>query len=162
MHRWKRTVVAILFAVALGTLIAYPAAAAEQQTVPFTFTLTPAQCPDLASTVSGTGEYFIRTNMRVDADGVIHINQNTTANGTATDTEGNIYRFTYHNNQRITIPPDGFPFAVNVNDHFNLVGAGNAQSVRVGFTVRLTFSAPGEEPTVEVISFRGLLPCDPI
>jgi hypothetical protein len=162
MHRWNRTIVLILFAIALGASVAYPAAAAEQQTVPVTFTLTPAQCPDLTSTVSGAGEYFIRTNTRVDADGVTHINQNTTANGTATDTEGNTYRFTYHNNQRITIPSGGFPFTVNVNDHFNLVGAGNAQSIHVGFTLRLTFSAPGEEPTVEVISFRGFLPCDPI
>ena len=56
----------------------------------------------------------------------------------------------------------GFPFFIDITDHFNVVGAGNAGNLHVGFTIRLTFAAPGEEPTVEEISVRGSPPCDPI
>jgi hypothetical protein len=138
------------------------AAAAEFQTIPYVFVLTPDQCPDLGTTVTGSGEWFFRTNTRTDQDGVTHIVQNVTTGGTATDSEGNTYRFNYHNNQQVTIPPGEFPVLVNITDHFNLVGAGNAQSLHVGFTIRLTFAAPGEEPSVEEISVRGFPPCDPI
>ena len=162
MARMRTSCAALAVAIALVAAAVWPAAAAEFQTVPYAFTLTPEQCPALTSTITGSGEYFVRTTTRVDKNGVTHINQNNVTNGTATDAEGTTYRFTYHNNQRVTIPPGGFPQQVNVTDHFNLVGAGGAQSLHVGFTIRLTFAAPGEEPSVEEVSVRGNPSCDPI
>jgi hypothetical protein len=155
---------ALVLVTLLGLQLALVAStsAAVHSVVPYSFTLTPEQCPDLDTTISGSGEYFIRTNTRVDKNGVTHINENNTTNGTATDTEGNTYRYNYHNNSRVTIPPGEFPFTIMVTDHFNLVGAGNAQSLHVGFNIFLTFSAPGEPPTVEEISVRGMPECDPI
>jgi hypothetical protein len=157
----KLTLVLVVLSV-LSLALPSSVSAAEHQTVPFAFTLTPAQCPDLATTVSGSGTYFVRTTTRVDKQGVTHIVQNNVTNGTATDAEGNTYRFNYHNNQQITIPPGEFPTTINISDHFNLVGAGGLNDLHVGFTIRLTFAAEGEEPTVEEISVRGNPACDPI
>jgi hypothetical protein len=167
MRAFARPRLAALGLLALAVLLAQAAVptaarAAEHQVVPYTFTLTPEQCPELQTTISGAGEYFVRTTTRVDKDGVTHINQNNVTNGTATDAEGNTYRYTYHNNQRIAIPPGEFPTTVAITDHFNLVGAGGANQLHVGFTIRLTFAAPGEEPTVEEVSVRGNPACDPI
>jgi hypothetical protein len=153
---------ALFVVVALLAVVARPALAAEQQTVPYTFVLTPDQCPDLGTTISGSGAWFFRTNTRIDKDGVTHIVQNVTTSGTATDSEGNTYRFNYHNNSQVTIPPGEYPQYVNVTDHFNLVGAGSAESLHVGFNIRLVFTAPNQEPSVEEISVRGFPPCDPI
>jgi hypothetical protein len=162
MSHMRLALAVVLAALGLAQFLGTPAIAAELTHETFTFTLSPDQCPDLESTVTGDVDLFIRTNERTDRDGTVHIVATSNASGVAVDEEGNTYHFNYHNHANVTIAPDEFPQQVNISDHFNLVGDGNGQSLHVGFNVRLTFLAPGEEPLVEVIQERGSpMLCDP-
>ena len=142
--------------VALPLVVVTPATAkADQTRTPVSFTLTPA-CPNLSVTVVGEGESFTVTNHRIDADGVDHVQVNSLATGSATDSEGAKYSFNYHNHATFEIPPGGFPFSVTTTDHFNLVGKGKANQIHVGFVVRLTITGPNDPPIVErQVNMRG-------
>ncbi len=148
--------------------LALPAAAApagsgpNQTIVPVTFTLTPAQCPELQTTVTGSGAYFTVTNTRTDAAGVTHLEVNQLATGTATDTQGGTYHFNYHNHSNVTIPPGGFPVQIRQNDHFNLQGTGSASGLHVGFLALVTFAGPDQPPAFVYLRTRGTPACDPI
>lgn len=61
-------------------------------------------------TVSGSGESFAVVNSRVDQNGNTIIEQNTLVTGTATDSNGAIYGFNYHNHASLQIPLNGFPY----------------------------------------------------
>jgi hypothetical protein len=162
MKLWRimASMIITMFLVALG--YSGPVAAAELTHETFTFTLSPDQCPELQTTVTGDVDLFIRTNERTDKNGTVHLVVTSNASGVATDDAGNTYHFNYHNHVNVTIPPGEFPQQVDITDHFNLVGDGNGQSLHVGFNVRLTFLGPDEEPIVEVIHERGSpMLCDP-
>jgi hypothetical protein len=126
-----------------------------QTRAPIAFTLT--GCPNLPSglTVSGSGDDFLLVNSRVDADGVTHIERNDLATGTATDSNGASYGFSYHNHSNITIPPGGFPWSFTTTDHFNLVGNGQANQMQVHFVARVTFPSPSDPPQIEFVNSRG-------
>ena len=151
-----------LLSMTLQLALAASASAAELSRTPVEFVLTPEQCPDVETTITGAGMYFLRHNERIDKNGVTHINDNLSAKGTAVGENGVVYHFNYHNNARVTIPPQGFPFTIRQTDHFNLVGAGNAGNMQVGFNVIVTFLAPGEDPIIEEISVHGNPACDVI
>lgn len=162
-HGWLAAVAALLLlATAVQVITAPSAEAVRFERVPVSFVLTPEQCPDLVSTISGEGEYFIRTKERTDKNGVTHIFSSVTARGTATDEAGNEYTFNYHNNVTSTIPPEEFPLVEHVTDHFNLVGRGGLNRIHVNFSIIATFPAEGEEPIIEEISVGGNPACDPI
>jgi hypothetical protein len=130
-------------------------AKADHTRTPVSFTLTPA-CPNLSVTVMGEGEMFTVTNHRIDANGVDHVQINSLATGSATDSEGKNYGFNYSNHATMEIPPGGFPFSVTTTDHFNLVGEGKANQIHVGFVVRLTITGPNDPPIVErLVNMRG-------
>ena len=147
---------ALGIALAILPLVMVRSALAEatQVRTPVTFTLTPA-CPNLQVTVVGNGEIFTVTNHRIDQNGVDHIEVNTLATGSATDSEGATYGFNYHNHASFEVPPGGFPFSVTTTDHFNLEGKGKANQVHVGFVARLTFTSPSDPPIVEIVNLRG-------
>jgi hypothetical protein len=129
---------------------------------PYSFTLTPAQCPELPAAISDEDEYFVRIKERTDRNGVIHTTINVTASGTATDADGNTYRYSYLNRHDVTTQPGGFPSVEVITDHFALAGRRGAVRLRVDFVLRLTFAAEGESPTEEWLSLRGNPNCDPI
>jgi hypothetical protein len=139
-----------------------PASAAPQVRVPISFTLT--GCPDLPGlTVQGSGEDFLVINVRVDQNGVTHVEQNDLVTGTATDSDGGTYLFNYHNHSSVDIPADGFPFQVTTTDHFNLNGQGRANQMHVGFVANATFPSPSDPPIIEFVNVRGdPFLCDPI
>jgi hypothetical protein len=154
----RMTVLAVLaITLAILPLVVVPSALAEatQTRTPVTFTLTPA-CPNLQVTVVGTGESFTVTNHRIDRNGVDHIDVNTLALGSATDSDGATYSFNYHNHASLEVPAGGFPFSVTTTDHFNLEGKGRANQVHVGFVARITFTSPSDPPIVErLLNMRG-------
>jgi hypothetical protein len=164
VHQSRCALLAITVAVLAVVQVALAplAAAAALQRVPVAFVLTPADCPDIQTTITGSGEYFFRTNERTDKDGVTHIVVNVSANGTAVDEAGNTYRFNYHNNQQVTVQPGGFPMQVDFSDHFNLIAGGTAGNVHAGFVVRLTFSAPDQLSAEVIVNERGTPSCDVI
>ncbi len=155
------TLVALL-ALALPAGAAPAGAGPNQTIVPVTFTLTPAQCPQLQTTVTGSGEMVVVTNTRTDAAGVTHTQVSQLVRGTATDAQGGVYRFIYHNHGTITAPPGGFPMQIRMTDMFNLHGTGSASGLRVGFVWILSFAGPDQEPTITPINIRGNPACDPI
>jgi len=142
-------------------LLTVPALAEVTQTrIPITFTLTPEVCPNLQVTVEGSGELFVVMTEQTNPNGVTRIINNL-ATGTATDNEGATYVFNYHLHDNVRIPPEGFPITVVENDHFNLVGKGQANHLQVGFVVRVVVWAP-DQFAVEFVNQHGLLACDPI
>jgi hypothetical protein len=162
---------ALLGVLGMAAMAAQPAVlvAADSTTnlhrvVPFTFTMTPADCPLIPVTVSGSGNYDIVTNEQTAADGTTRLVINSLAKGTAIDVLGNTYHFNYHQHANRTIPPSGYPRQEFTNDHFNLLGSGPDGGLHAGFVVYLTFTAPGQPPIVDftVNSRGGGNPCDPI
>ena len=123
---------AVLTVLAIALLAEAPSAFAQATQVrsPIAFTLS--GCPNLAAglTIQGSGESFMVVNSRTGQDGLIHIEQNTLITGTAKDSDGAEYSFNYHSHASFTIPPTGFPFTLEGNDHFNLVGNGKALNRR--------------------------------
>jgi hypothetical protein len=150
---------------AIGLLLVAVPAAVGQATLtrmPVSFTLTPS-CPSLRVTVTGTGEGFVVTNHRIDTNAIDHINTNTLVTGTATDSEGAVYTFNYHQHTRAEVPAAGFPFTLEGTDHFNLIGKGKANQLHVGFVARAAFTSPSAPPVIEFVNMRGEpLLCDPI
>jgi hypothetical protein len=162
---YARQAVAFVVALAGVALSPVPPAAAAATTTtqtqaPVSFTITPSQCPQVRSTVTGTGEHLTITNTRTDQDGTTHVVVNDLVTGTATDTAGGSYRFVYHNHSTATMAP-GAPVQMLMNDSFILNGSGSASGIHVGFVFRLTFAAPGQPPTIEPVNIRGN-PVDPV
>jgi hypothetical protein len=152
----------------LAAVIAQPAALAdttthERQVVPYSFTWTPANCPLLAVPISGSGNYTNEVNTQTAADGSMHVIIDSLADGIATDTLGNTYRYNYHQHIGRDLPPGGYPREVLVNDHFNLQGSGPDGGLHAGFVYRVTFPAADQPPVIAVVNSRGGGdPCDPI
>lgn len=142
---------------------AAPASAAvEIQRVPYSFSYGPETCPALDTTISDTGEYLIRITDRTDSKGVNHRVENATARGTATDADGNSYRYSYRNIAKITSQPGGFPSVARVFDSFTMSGRGGRNNVRVSWVANVTFPSEGAEPIFEFVSTNGNPACDPI
>lgn len=151
--------------------VAIPSASAETSRDRFTVDFTipfGAPCADLppgVTSVSGTANFFVVTTVRADSSGLLHVNQNQFASGTATDNEGGTYSFSYANHASYTIPPGDFPQRVRMSDHFNLNGKGKAAHMQVGFVIVGTIEGP-DDPFpwhTEAISVRGdAFNCDPI
>ena len=167
--RSSRPVISAVLLVLLLLSLAPAAFAAQPTEFPVEFTIDPANCSDIESTVTGTGTWREVTNTRVGKDGLTYVVYTATAQGTAVDEEGTTYRFTYANHQMYAVPEDGSPFEVRMTDQFNLVAAGGANQIHVGFVAILTVTAPGDfgSASFEFINQRGyegpgFPPCDPI
>jgi hypothetical protein len=125
---------------------------------PLEFTLAAGVCPDLPAdlTVAFTGVVRGHVHVSVDAAGVIHVNWPDTIYGTAIDSDGNDYRFDYHN--VAVIRDAGFPIEITITDHFNLVGNGPANQLHTVVVLRLVISGEGEEEVV--FNAHGAPECD--
>jgi hypothetical protein len=134
-----------------------------QARAPIAFTLTGCTNLPAGLTVFGSGDDFLVINSRVDADGVSYLERNDLVTGTATDSNGAGYKFSYHNHSNITVPAGGFPWSFTTTDHFNLVGNGRADQMQVHFVARVTFPSPSDPPLIEFVNSRGNpFFCDPI
>ena len=163
----KRVVLAAVLVIGitlptLSAVVSSTSAQATQVRVPISFTLTPGQCPKLKVTVVGNGEFFSVINSRINRNGIVHIEESDLATGTAVDSEGATYIFNYHNHSSFEIPQTGFPFTIEGEDHFNLVGNGKANQLHTEFVARATFYSPTDF-TIEFVNVHGNpFQCDPI
>ena len=135
-------------------------------TGPASFTIPADQCPLLPAGVSieGSGESVAIVNSRTLADGSTVVRINNLIKGTATDSNGGVHQFVYHNSSTQTILPSGFT-TISMNDTFQLTGPGPHYSV--GFNWRWTFTGdlvfPPEDDFVNLHGDVDLiLACDPL
>ena len=167
----RRLTIHVLLALMLlvGVSPATAAPAANHQVIIDTagFTIAADQCPLLPAGVSlsGSGERKTIINTRTQADGTTVIRTNDLAKGVATDSNGGVHKFVYHNSSTLTIPPSG-DLSISMNDIFTLSGPGPHYSV--GFNWRWTFPGPDLvfPPEDNFVNLHGdvdlILACDPL
>jgi len=129
--------VLMLFAGA-SSAAAAPAADHQVVTGSVSFTIPADQCPQLPAGVSvdGTGERLTIINTNTMADGTTEIRTNDLVKGVATDSNGGVHKFVYHNSSTLTIPTSG-DYSISMNDTFDLSGPG--PHYNVSFNWRWTF-----------------------
>jgi hypothetical protein len=165
-QRRRLTVIAVsVIALAVPALVFVPTASAAvtQVRLPISFTLS--GCPSLPAglVVSGSGDGLLIVNVRVDKNGVTHVEESDLVTGTATDSDGGTYVFNYHNYSSTDIAAGGFPVQVTTTDHFNLNGSGKANQLQAGFVASVTLTSPSDPPIFEFVNVRGNpFFCDPI
>ena len=159
----------ILLSVTLGvmSIVGIGAVSADttthaQYTGSFPFTLYGAggpspSCPMLPSglIINGNVNYFNVVNQRVDANGVTYLTVNSSELGSATDNNGATYEVNYHNHFSETMPPSGYPLTFFFNDHFNVVGNGQASQLRVHVVLRAVFLSPSDPGTFTFVNLHG-------
>lgn len=155
----------------IALVTALPAGASPLiETFPVSFTLSSAQCSNLASgtTLTGSGGGKSITIERTNASGVTTVINATHAHGTATDQDGNVYVFDYSNEFRVSntvASPDVFTGLMT--DHFSNSGSGPAK-LNNGFVASITLT-PTSVSVVPIsshgdpLSFPdGAAHCDPL
>lgn len=167
----RRLRVHVLLALILFVGVSPVAAASptvhEVVTGPVGFFIPADQCPLLPAGVSveGSGESVAIINTRTLKDGNTVVRINNLIKGTATDSNGGVHKFLYHNSSTQTIQPDGFT-AISMNDSFVLSGPGPHYSV--GFNWRWTFTGPDLvfPPVDNFVNLHGevdlVVKCDPL
>ncbi len=132
-----------------------------------TFTIPADQCPELPAglSIDGSGERHMVVNTHTMADGTTEVRINDLVTGVATDSNGGVHKFVYHNSSTQSILPSGFT-AISMNDSFELTGPGPHYSV--SFNWRWTFTGPNLvfPPVDNFVNLHGdvdlVLACDPI
>ena len=121
---------------------------------PVTFTLPAGPLCGLTTEVTGTGEFH--TVIRVQSkSGVQTVVMNLSAHGTASGADGSQYVFNYANLQEVDAD------VIDIVDHFNLVGQGKTQDLKV--YLRGTFQAtPPFDPIGNPVIRGPSIACDPI
>ena len=155
----------------IAVAFAIPAGASPLiETFPVSFTLSSAQCSNLAAgtTLTGSGVAKSITTERTNASGVTTVINATHAHGTSTDQAGNAYVFDYSNEFRVSntvASPD--VLSGLMTDHFSNSGSGPAK-LNNGFVANVTFT-PTSFSVVPISSFGdplsfpdGAAHCDPL
>ena len=157
---------ALMLFVGVSPAVAAPAADHQVISGPVGFSIPANQCPELPAglSVDGSGQRHMIINTHTKADGSTEIRTNDLVKGIATDSNGGVHKFVYHNSSTLTIPPSG-DYSISMSDSFELTGPGPHYSV--GFNWRWTFpSLDLLWPPVdnwEQISTRGdIFKCDPL
>jgi hypothetical protein len=139
------------------------AAAADRTTFPVAFTLPGGTC-GLTTTVTGTGVLQVVTRVSETRAGGLRIAFHESAHGTATGADGSQYRFSYVANYKVidVDDPTTLPITIDVVDHFNLLGRGQAPDVKV--FLKGLFLYDGTLPLTPIGDpvIRGGLECDPL
>lgn len=134
---------------------------------PVSWTLTPAQCSSIDATISGVGKRLEVDTTRTLADGTKESIASAFVTGTATDTKGGNYYFTYTNQDRHLVPQGGKPVQVYMIDTFDLNGSGD-NSLNLAFDWTWTYRAPAEQEWPPVHNWHQIqtvgdpLHCDPL
>ena len=144
MSVFRRLIVRILPAFVLFIGVSpVAAAAADHQVISeaISFTIPADQCPELPAGVSvwGSGERMMIINTHTKADGTTEIRVNDLIKGVATDSNGGVHKFVYHNSSTETVLTSGL-HTISMNDSFVLSGPGPHYSVT--FNWRWTFTPP--------------------
>ena len=163
---------ALMLFVGVSSAAAAPANDHQVFTGPAGFFIAADQCPLLPAGVwvEGSGESVNVVNTRTLDDGSMEVRINNLIKGTATDSNGGVHKFVYHNSSTQTILPDGFT-TISMNDSFELTGPGPHYSV--SFNWRWTFTQPNLFPPVDnwvilhgdpdlIIGPDGNSVCDPL
>jgi hypothetical protein len=169
MTLYRKLVAHVVIALMLFVGVS-PAAAApgDHQVVtgPVSFTIPADQCPLLPAGVSveGSGERKMIINTHTQADGTTEIRVNDLIKGIATDSNGGVHKFVYHNSSTETILPSGL-HEISMNDVFALSGPGPHYNVT--FNWRWTFTDvlwPPPEDDLEVLHGEPelIFACDPL
>lgn len=111
------------------------------------FTILPGTDPDPATpgchqintTINGEGERSITVRTTTYPDGSRQIIDDGVAAGTATDSEGRRYHWTYKNRAIISIPPEGPLVIVEMKDVFKLRGGERENHIDARFHWIWTF-----------------------
>ena len=158
---------ALMLFVAISPAAAAPAADHQVVNETVSFSIPAGQCPKLPAglSVDGTGERHMVVNTHTKADGNTEVRTNDLVTGVATDSNGGVHKFVYHNSSTLTIPPSS-DYSISMNDSFELTGPGPHYSV--GFNWRWTFAGPDLvfPPVDNFVNLHGdvdlVLACDPI
>lgn len=149
-----------------GAVSATASSAHINYSFPFTLIGGPLPlCPMLPTgfEISGSIDGTEIVTTHVNSDGVMHVEINSLELGSAIDSNGVTYVVNYHNHTGEEIQPGGFPATLLVNDHFNLVGAGQAGNLQVHFVITVTFLSSSDPGTVQVVNKHGnAFACDVI
>jgi hypothetical protein len=137
--------------------------AADRVRFEVTFTIPGGTC-GLTTTVTGTGVLQVVSRVSQTGAGGLRIAFNESAHGTATGADGSQYRFNYTANYEVidVDDPTTLPIAIDIVDHFNLLGQGRAPDVKVFLKGQFLFD--GTLPLIPIGDpvIRGGLTCDPI
>jgi hypothetical protein len=173
----KRLIAASLALLALvfgASLATAASSGAIVEDVPAAFTMSstatngvPGGCEFLPDGVEISWEGTLRsvTLEKVDADGALTVQNQSSASGKATDEDGNTYAFSYTNHFKVTETSPGV-LSGTMTDHFSL--AGNHIKLNNGFTATFTLTETGFtlEPSREFgspLDFETGAPlCDPL
>lgn len=139
----RKLIVHVLLALVLFAGVSSAAAApGDHQVITETvsFSIPADQCPLLPAgvSISGTGERHMIINTHTKVDGTTEVRTNDLIKGVATDSNGGVHKFVYHNSSTLTIPPSG-DYSISMNDSFVLSGPGPHYSVT--FNWRWTFTS---------------------
>ena len=127
------------------------------------FTVDGGQC-GLASDVSGTATIDMVNHAAQSRSGEWRVWFNWHAHGTATSTDGAQYRFNYAANGRwldVTSPPS-VPVVIELVDHFNLVGQGQAPDVKLFLHGTFVWDGVDIAPVGSPVIRGADVECDPI
>jgi hypothetical protein len=151
-----------------GTRIPAPSAAkgsggVARSTTPISFTLAAGSC-GLTTDVHATGEMKTITHLQTTNTGEVRLWFNWSAHGTAVGDDGSRYVFNYAANfKAVELTGTGAPLVIDVVDHFNLIGRGQAPDVKVFLHGLFALNAQGRPVALEGATVRGAdITCDPI
>jgi hypothetical protein len=171
MSLYRKLMIHVLLVLMLfvGVSSAAAAPATDHQVINETvsFSIPANQCPLLPAgvSISGTGERHEVINTKTKADGTVEVRTNDLIKGTATDSNGGVHKFVYHNSSTLTIPTSG-DNSISMNDSFELTGPGPHYSV--GFNWRWTFVGSDLvfPPVDNFVNLHGdvdlIVACDPL
>ncbi len=167
----SRIGIAAIIALAIGIVtVSAAGGGAEVTTSQVSWTIDAANCDDLAAgtTIEGEGTLKSVTIVRESRDGIITVINSSHAFGTATDGDGNEYRWSYSNAFRISNSlADPGTLSGTMTDHFSLAGSGPAGIV-AGFIAAYTevggtFSFVPQHVVGDPLDFAaGTSRCDPL
>ena len=129
-----------------------------------TFTIPGGTC-GLATTVTGTGVYQSLSRVSQTREGEWRVALSESAHGTATGEDGSQYRFNYVANFRVldVVEPFTLPMVLDLVDHFNLIGLGEAPDIKVYLRGQFLFTGTPPVTPIGAPVIRGGGPaCDPI
>jgi hypothetical protein len=135
--------IALLFLVSVSSVSAAPSSASVvRETV--SWTIPAGQCPHLPAgvSVSGTGQRFAVTKVKVKADGSTQTTIDDLVVGNAWDSTGKRYGFLYANHSVETVPPGGSPHHIFMIDKFVLQARHSAPQLDVAFVWSWTYTPP--------------------
>ena len=137
-------------------------AVVDNSTAPVQFVLPAGPLCGLTTDVTGTGVFHTVVRVSQSNTGVWKVTFTLTAHGTASGADGSQYRFNYSNAGEWVDPvdPNTLPPVIEIIDHFNLIGQGQTQDLRV--FLKGKFNSTTFEPIDNPVVRGPDIFCDPI